>query len=437
VSVLTTDVLEILGRLGVALAIGLLIGFERGWKERDLPEGRRIAGFRTFGVLGILGGGGAILAESYGGLVLAAVILAVAGVFAVAQWFEFRDASGADLSITTSIAALTTLALGSLAGSGYLAAAGSAAVVLALLLGFKPEMHAFLKKVNRPELLATLRLLLISLVALPILPDQGYGPWQALNPYKLWLLVVLVAGISYVGYFAGKIVGDRRGIMLTGLLGGLVSSTATTLALARQSRSRPTESVLLAAGILFSLAMMLPRTLLIAAVILPGALKTLSLPLLLSACAALGFAFLFNRKRGAGAELAEHTDQQRNPLELGAAFQLAGIMGVFILAAQAIREWYGQTGLYGIAVLLGLVDIDAVTVSIGTMAGRGDVEGAIAVNALLIALATNTLVKPALAVVAGSQRTALYVTGAVVGVLAVLAATFFGQHTVAVLGLAV
>ncbi len=430
---LTTDILEILSRLGVALAIGLLIGFERGWKERDLPEGRRIAGFRTFGVLGILGGGSAVLAESHGGLVLAAVFVAVAGVFCVAQWSEFRDASSADLSITTSIAGLTTLALGALAGSGHLAAAGSATVVLALLLGFKPELHALLKKINRSELLATLRLLLISLVALPILPDQGYGPWQALNPYKLWLLVVLVAGISYVGYFAGKIIGDRRGIVVTGLLGGLVSSTATTLAFARQSKVRPDESVLLAAGILFSLAVMLPRTLLIAIVVMPDAAKSLSVPLLLSAFTTVGLALLVNRKRSTDAKLAEHTDQQRNPLELGAAIQLAGIMGVFILAAQAIREWFGQTGLYGIAVLLGLVDIDAVTVSIGSMAGRGDIQGNVAVNALLIAIATNTLVKPALVFVAGNRRTALYVTGAVVivlAVLAVLAIAVLGQGAV-------
>lgn len=427
---LTTDILEILSRLGVALAIGLLIGFERGWKERDLPEGRRIAGFRTFGILGILGGGGAILAESHGGLVLAAAFVAVAGVFCVAQWSEFRDASGADLSITTSIAGLTTLALGALAGSGHLAAAGSATVVLALLLGFKPELHALLKKINRSELLATLRLLLISLVALPILPDQGYGPWQALNPYKLWLLVVLVAGISYVGYFAGKIVGDRRGIMVTGLLGGLLSSTATTLAFARQSRVRPNESVLLTAGILFSLAMMLPRTLLIATVVMPDAAISLSVPLLLSALTTVGLALLFNRKRSTDAKFTEHKDQQRNPLELAAAIQLAAIMGVFILAAQAIREWFGQTGLYGIAILLGLVDIDAVTVSIGAMAGRGDIQGNVAVNALLIAIATNTLVKPALVVVAGSRRTAVCVTGAVAIVLAVLAVAVLGQGSV-------
>jgi len=165
-------------------------------------------------------------------------------------------------------------------------------------------------------------------------------------------------------------------------------------------------------------------------VVMPDAAISLSVPLLLSALTTVGLALLFNRKRSTDAKFAEHKDQQRNPLELGAAIQLAAIMGVFILAAQAIREWFGQTGLYGIAVLLGLVDIDAVTVSIGAMAGRGDIQGNVAVNALLIAIATNTLVKPALVVVAGSRRTAVCVTGAVAIVLAVLAVAVLGQGSV-------
>ena len=223
--------LEVLLRFGVALALGLLMGLERGWERRERPEGSRVAGFRTFGLISLLGGVTAYLGAESRVLLLTAVGLALAAVLVAGYWRESERE--ADVSATTTVAALVAYGLGALAGLGQLTAASATAVVVTLVLGFKLELHQLLRRIDRAELLATLRLLLISIVLLPVLPDRELGPWAAINPYRIWWMVVLVAGISYVGYFANRILGEERGVMLTGFFGGLASSTAVTLAFAR------------------------------------------------------------------------------------------------------------------------------------------------------------------------------------------------------------
>ena len=235
--------LSLVGRLAVALAIGLLIGLERGWERRELAEGQRAAGFRTFGMIGLLGG----VTAQIGGSFLAVVGAAVGIFVALGYWRE--PWRGQDVSITGLIAALLTFSLGALAGVGETTAASSTAVVVTLLLGFKPELHGIIRGLERLELLATLRLLLISVVLLPVLPNAGYGPWQAFNPYRTWWMVVLVAGISYIGYFAIRVLGEKRGILLTALCGGLVSSTAVTVNLARHAKNQTATPNLLTAGV--------------------------------------------------------------------------------------------------------------------------------------------------------------------------------------------
>ncbi|MCG8695509.1 MAG: MgtC/SapB family protein, partial [Minwuiales bacterium] len=238
------DDLDLFVRLAVALASGMLIGLERGWEGRDLPEGSRIAGVRTFGLVGLLGGAVVLFAGDFSGVFLAAVALGLALFAAVAYWRASRIA--ADIGITTLVVLLLAFVLGALAGAGYLVPASAAAVVVAILLGIKPELHGILQRMDRTELLASLRLLLLSVVVLPVLPDQGYGPWQALNPYRIWWMVVLIAAISYAGYLSIRLIGTRRGILLTGLLGGLASSTAVTLSFARLAQRGAARPELLA-----------------------------------------------------------------------------------------------------------------------------------------------------------------------------------------------
>lgn len=220
---MTTEDAHLLGRLAVALAIGLLMGLERGWEYRQLPEGGRVAGIRTFGMIALLGAVIVQLDGPYRDLVLAAAILGVAILTGVGYWRESMNT--ADVSITTAVAALVAFSLGAMAGLGHLTIASSAAVVITTILGFRIELHSLVAHIEREELTATMRLLLITVVVLPILPERGFGPWKAINPYQIWWMVVLIAGLSYVGYFANKFLGETRGLMVTGLFGGLTSST--------------------------------------------------------------------------------------------------------------------------------------------------------------------------------------------------------------------
>jgi len=388
-------------RLGVALAIGLLIGLERGWHERELAEGERIAGFRTFGLIALLGGVTATLEEDFGGWIAAAGLLAVAIAFGIAQWHDPRR--GADVSITTNIAALVAFGLGAVAGTGAMLPAASAAVVTALLLGVKQELHHLVERIERTELLATLRLLLISVVVLPVLPDRGLGPWEALNPYRLWWMVVLVSGISYVGYFATRLVGARRGVLLTGLLGGLASSTATVLSLSRQARDTAVAPSLVVSGMLAATAMMFPRTLLIATVIAPEMFRTLALPLLSATVVAAAAAALYARGSHPDEEAHPAETHHANPLDIKTAIKFALILAPVMLLARALKDWGGGTGLYLLSGVSGLVDIDAIALSLATMTANAQTTTAVAQASILLATVVNTLVKPAIAFTVGGK----------------------------------
>jgi len=410
-------------RLGVALAIGLLIGLERGWHGRELPEGERIAGIRTFGLIGLLGGVTATLEEDFGGWIAAAGLLAVAIGFGIAQWHDPRR--GTDISITTNVAALIAFGLGALAGTGAMLPAAGAAVVTALLLGTKPELHHLLERIERQELLATFRLLLISVVVLPVLPDRGFGPWEALNPYRLWWMVVLVSGLSYVGYCATRLVGTRRGVLLTGLLGGLVSSTATVLSLSRQARDTAVAPSLVVSGMLAATAMMFPRTLLIATVVAPRLLQSLALPLLAASVIAAIAATFYAHATGATVEAHPARTQHANPLDIKTAVKFTLVLAPVMLLAHALKVWSGDTGLYVLAAVSGLVDIDAIALSLATMTAKSETAPSVAQAAILIATVVNTLVKPAIAFTVGGRAVGFRLLLPLAVAIAVVIATAF------------
>lgn len=391
-------------RLGVALALGLLIGLERGWKRRSEAEGARIAGFRTFGLVGLLGGILALLAGELGALVLALGFVAVAAVLVVAHLQSLRAHSEPDRGITSLVAALLTLTLGGLAGVGYTGAAAAGAVVTALLLNLKPMLHGWLERLSRDELLAVLKLGLISVVVLPVLPDRGYGPWNVLNPYAIWWLVVLIAGISFVGYFSMKMLGAGRGIPLTGLFGGLTSSTATTLSFARMGRRQPSLAPILASGIAVAAATMFPRILLEVAVVNPGLLGRLAPAIVVTTLLVLlGAALLWWRSPGP-AESGEV--ELKNPFEISPALQFAFLLALVLLLAEAARQWFGDTGVLVLAAVSGLTDVDAITLSMARMA-KGQLAPDSAVGAILLAAAVNTAVKVVLAALLGGFGMAL------------------------------
>lgn len=380
--------MEMFQRLAVALAVGLLIGIERGWHERGAGEGHRIAGLRTFALVALLGALWSMLADELGEVVLAAAFVAFAGLVIAAHILD--ASSDRDYGITTAVAALLTFALGALAARGHLTIASASAVITATLLGLKPMLHSWLEKMEQRELYAIFKMLVISVVLLPVLPDEGYGPWQALNPYEIWWLVVLIAGISFAGYFAIRIAGSRRGIVITGLFGGLASSTAVTLSFARLGRQNLTAQSLLAAGVILAAGTMFPRMLLEVSVVNRELLPTITAPLLgmmAVSYLALPLLLLSSEREGQVRAIAI-----KNPFELMPALKFGLLLVAVMLAAEAFQQWFGNTGLYVVAAISGISDVDAITLSVARLA-RGELGATAAVQAIVIAACVNTLVK--------------------------------------------
>jgi uncharacterized membrane protein (DUF4010 family) len=385
----------LLERLAVALAIGLLMGLERGWEYRQLPEGGRIAGIRTFGLIGLLGAIAVQLGSPHYDVFLAAGILSVAILMGISYWRETMTST--DVSITTPIAALVAFSLGAMAGLGHLTIASSAAVVVTTILGFRIELHTIVAHIEHEELTATMRLLLITLVVLPILPNRTIDPWNSLNPYQIWWMVVLIAGLSYVGYFANKFLGERRGLIVTGLFGGMTSSTAVTLTLSPIARAGNEECQVVAASILAASAIMFPRLLIIAGALTPDlAVKVapaFATATLVTLAAAGWFAW---RSSATELDAKQHDLQTRNPLDLWFALKFGLLLTAMMLASRAVESWLGNNGLFGFAAISGLADAAPITLSVSSMVAQNQVKMGVASIALLIAAGVNTLVKPAL-----------------------------------------
>ena len=355
-------------RLLAALFLGALIGLQRGWVARHLAAGERIAGIRTHALVGLLGGFSALLSAVLTPWVFPVAFLGVAAI--------------------------------ALSVSVFLAAAG--AVVTALILDYKAEIHGLLAKLEEHELDAGLKLLLISVVVLPLLPNQGYGPGEAINPYEIWWLVVLIAGISFVGYFAVRMAGARRGILFTSLFAGLSSTTALTLNFAKLSRQAPEASRLLAAGILIACGTMFPRLLVYAYLINPALIGLLVMPVITMAVALYAPAVFIWRGIEQTVSL-EKPVLERNPLDLSSAVYFAVLITVILLLGEWLRNAVGDAGIYLLAAASGIADVDAITLSLTRMS-LSDTTLEVAVLGIVIASAVNNLVKAGLTVWQGSAQ---------------------------------
>ncbi len=384
--------------LAIALGVGLLIGVERGWQQRAAREGQRVAGVRTYGLIGLLGGCTALLAAQLGAVVVGLVFIGVTGALTAIYVANLRETHGEDVSITSLVAALLVFVLGLMAASGKVVEAVAAGVVTTVLLAYKPQLHRWVHALEESELRAGTKLLLISAVILPILPHQGYGPWQALNPYELWWMVVLVAVISFIGYFALKLGGARNGAVLTGLFSGLVSSTALTLNFSRLARQEAALAPLLATGILLACGTMFPRMLLVASLLNPQMFAALLLPVGLMAVLTYlpALAYWFASKH----QQAEPQVKLQNPVELRTAILFGVLLAVILLLGKALQDWVGNAGVLLLAAASGVADVDAITLSLARMSLNGlGVETA--VLGIVIAAAVNSAVKAGIATVIG------------------------------------
>lgn len=396
--------------LGVALAIGLLIGLERGWRARDRVEGMRVAGLRTYGLIGLLGGLSGILAQQGNAFLMGFVFLGLTLVLLVAYSKSIDKFE--DVSITSLIASLITFTLGALTVFNHITLASASAVVITSLLSFKPLLHGWLKKLEQHELNATLELLLISVVILPILPNQGYGPWAAFNPYHIWWMVVLIAGISYLGYFAIKIGGNQHGPVLTGALGGLVSSTAVTLNLSKLSTQYPNMENVLAAGILTACATLFARTLLITWVMNPVLCQTLLPAFLVMSLVTYLIAFLLWKN---ARDFRTHEELAlKNPFQLGMALKFAAFLVLIMLLSKLLKDYFGDTGSYFLAAISGIADADPIIISMSQMSKQG-LDVGVAAKAILIAVSVNSGIKSIFSAVIGNRALGFRVGGTLLG----------------------
>jgi uncharacterized membrane protein (DUF4010 family) len=398
-------------RIGAALAAGVLIGIERGWHLRSREEGSRVAGIRTFSLLGLAGGLAALLGAKGQPLIAGTVTIAACAVLVLGYAGSLRERHDA----TTAIAALVTLTIGLLAGLGSIGLAIAAAAVVVLILAMREELHGFIDRLDEADVKALARFAVIALAVLPFLPNQPMGPYGAWNPWKLWWVVVLVTGFSFMAYVANRIFGARRGTIATALIGGAYSSTAVTQSLAQRLGSKESGGAE-AAGIALASAVMYLRVIALVAIIAPRILEPFVLvvaPPLLVAWA-VGW-WLYRR-----APSSDGPTPPGNPIALGPALAFL----LFIAAAAVIARWAeGRFGEEGIAVLLlimGSMDVDAAIVTVGGLQPEA-IAASLAALALGGTILANMSVKLGitLAYARGKGRTAALGLGANMVALAI------------------
>jgi len=388
----------------VALAIGLLIGIERGWRDRDEEEGTRIAGVRTFSLIGLLGAVAALLSQQAGVWFLCSAFLAVSALIIASHILGVR--ANKDVGTTTAFTMMLTFSLAAWSAYDQPIPALAITVVVMALLGYKPVLHGWLKKISPGDFFSGIKLLIISIVLLPLLPNQGYGPWNALNPYWIWWMVVLVSGLSFLGYLLIQITGKKTGTIITAIAGGLISSTATTLTLARFAREEQGRS-LFAGAVLLTSAIMFPRVMIEVMVVNPALLHPLWIPLVVMLIGLLCVFYLLwlwqKKKPAQNTPPIEH----KSPLQLSMALKIGLLLAAMLLLSEAAKTWLGDVGIYALALVSGLMDVDAITLSLSHSA-KSDLAGDVAARGILLACTTNTLVKGVLFTVIAGTRKHLY-----------------------------
>lgn len=412
------DPFVLLQSLGVALGIGLLIGLERGWHARGEEEGRRIAGVRTFGLIGLAGGITGLLASHFGGWVVAVGLLSLTAILVASYWAASRRDNA--VGITTEVASLLTFTLGITAVLGYTYVAVVAALACTVLLAMKVVLHRGLLNLSEQELFATFKLLLIALVILPILPDGEFGPWGALNPFVIGWMILLLAGLSFIGYFAMRIFGSQRGLLLTSVFGGLVSSTALTLVFSRLARKGAGVTAVLAIGIVIASVTLLPRVAIEVGIVNPALAFELIPVLGGMLLVGLVGAILWWRYR-VGTEASDMSVEPalKNPLELTSVVRFGLLLVLIMLIARAILHVAGDAGVYALAAISGLADVDALSLSLAKMAADAQVTSSVATGAIVLAIVVNTIVKTALAYVIGGRSLGLGVASVLLPAAAV------------------
>jgi uncharacterized membrane protein (DUF4010 family) len=411
----------------VALLVGFLIGLDRE-RTAARKQYHLFAGVRTFSLLALAGAIPALMLERWGIVPLVVSFLAVAALTLVAYW---RVSTAGTLGSTTETAALVTFLLGALAGSGQPLLAAGAGIAVTTLLTAKRQLEQFSRALSAQELDAVLELGVITCIVLPLLPNRGLGPWNVWNPFEIWLVVILVSAFSFAGFIASRLLGERRGLLVAGLGGALVSSTAVTVAMAHRSRAEPAHERDAAMAATLASAVMALRVAVLAGAAGLGILPRLLPALMAVAVVSVVAAWVIARGRDVvNPKVAPAA--ARNPFSLWAALSFALLYAAVLLLLPAARAWLGTAGNFLAAALSALVDVDAITIALsrGGPAIGGWRDPAAAVSA---GIAVNTVVKIVIvaAVGRGRFRTAVISSLALTALacLAVAALVYFWSPT--------
>ena len=410
--------------LGVALAAGLLVGIERGWRQRDVDTGGRVAGVRTFALLGGLGGCAGLLAARFG-VTLPAILV---GAAALALLFGYaKSVTGPnDVSATSLIAALLTICIGILATSGRPALAMAAAAVVTMILALRTGLHGLIKKLGEADVMALARFAIIAGAILPFLPNERFGPYDAWNPQQLWLVVVFVTGLSFAGYATSRVFGGHKGILATAAIGGAYSSTAVTALLSHRLRTDETGHGTLSAGIALATSISLARVLLLTAILsgfaFPPVLRLAGPAVIVGAAAGIWLL------RDRAPTVAEPTPLPGNPIAILPALGFLLLVAVMAVAARWAEARYGGGGALALIISIGLFDVDAAIITLGGL-GPAVIAPELAGLALVGAVLANMLVKIGVvviyagpkngkrAIIALSAAAATLAAGGVIGIL--------------------
>jgi len=394
--------LLVIRNFAIALAIGALVGLERE-KKKELEGDIGVGGLRTFILIAMTGAVGGWLSQVVGSpwILVAALLAVAAGVVAGYAIQGLRNPRF--YGMTTEVAAVVVCLLGSVCLLGYPEVAIALGITTSAVLAFKEPLHRLVARIGTEDIYAGVKLLIASFIVLPLLPDRTVDPWGAINPYKLWLLVVLISAISLVGYVAVRWLGPERGTAVTGFFGGVVSSTAVTLTFAKQSRSEPHEASTFSLGILIAWLVMAVRIVVLVAIVDATLVPTILPPFIGAALATLAMAGLAWRQ-SVTEELAHAQEVPlKNPFSLTEAIKFALFFAAVLLVVRLVELYAPGRGFYAVAALAGLTDVDAITLSMTKYAGESG-DARTAALAIAIGALSNTLVKGGYVVVLGAPE---------------------------------
>ncbi|MEW6718596.1 MAG: MgtC/SapB family protein [Chloroflexota bacterium] len=394
------DQVDLFIRFGVAIGIGFVIGLQREFAQRG--QGEIVAGERTLALMGLSGCLAAMAADALGSPVVFVGVILLLGIFTAISYFI--DAWRGYVGLTTEVAILVVILSGALCYWGYLTLAVAIGIVTTVLLSLKVETDCFVRTLTQEDIMTALKFAVITAIVLPVLPNQSFWepPFDVLNPFKIWLMVVFISAINFLGYVLIKLIGAQQVIGLTGLLGGLVSSTAVTLSFSERSKRETGLARVFALGITLAWTVMFLKVLVEVGVLNPRLLSVLWIPL--AAAGGVGVAyclFLFLSQRVS--EKGEVT--LSNPFDLGSAIKFGLLYGVILLASRVAQTYFGDTGVLVSSIVSGLADVDAITLSMAELSSiSGGIDLVTAERAIVLAAMANTVVKGGIVLTVGGRQ---------------------------------